>query len=127
MYVIVVAQGTGTEKQIVDYFQDVVKDVLVFVAIITIIWLLAGAWWGLQHDSALLHDTNTQLGQTWTNIENESMEGLKAIGLYNIRLDWETVMNYIFPYIPIPFYLLAYFWLFSNIHAGWIGNIWGGS
>ncbi|MHA1290071.1 MAG: hypothetical protein ACTSPB_22045 [Candidatus Thorarchaeota archaeon] len=127
MYVIVVAQGTGTEKQIVDYFHRVVGDVLLLVAIFTIIWLIAGGWYGLQHDSAILHNQNTPLGQTWMEIENKSTEGLRVIGLLDLKLDWETVMNEIFPYVLIPIYLLAYFWLFSNIHAGWIGNIWGGS
>ena len=126
MYVIVLAQGT-TETRIVSFFGIVVRDVLLSMALLTMIWILAGAFYGLYHDSAILNNQNTALGQFWTNFTSTGDEGLQKVGLYGFKLSWETIMNDIFPYIPIPFYLLAYFWLFSNIHAGWIGNIWGGA
>ena len=127
LYIIVLAQGTGTESKIVDYFRHVVMDILIGMALFTMIWILGGTWYAFPRDSAVLHNSNTALGQFWIEFEDLGMQGLQKLGLDIISINWETVMTQVFPYIPIPFYLLAYFWLFSNIHAGWIGNIWGGS
>ena len=124
MYIIVLAQGTGTENRILNFF-DVARRILLDMALLIMIWLAVGSFYAFYHDSTMLHDSSTQLGQFWLDIENQSRAGLGQVGLNSITDMWYLLMTTIFPYIPLPFFLLSYFYLFGSIHAGWIGNSWG--
>lgn len=117
LFTVVLAQGRGDEN-IVDFYKDVAGSTVIIVGILILVWLMSGLLYLLVYQAPLLNSN-----PYWSDFMEQGLEGLKMTKMDVVNTLVHTIMNYLYPYFPIPVLLYAYYHIIVNVHAGWSGNI----